>query len=188
MEEAIKNNVVTWCICDISQALALNHLFLMQRFCPVCGTRCHLHDQELAMACPSCHSLNFPKISPCIIVAIHRGEDEILLAQHAKYAQGLYTVLAGFVEAGESFEQCLHREIYEEVGIRVTNITYFASQCWPFPSQLMAAYTCEFESGEITVDNSELLDAKWFHRDNLPQMLPVEGSVAWRLIQSFIEK
>jgi len=97
-----------------------------------------------------------------------------------------YSVLAGFVEPGESFEECLQREVGEEVGLKVKNIQYFGSQPWPFPNSLMVGFTAEYDSGEIKIDKSEILDAGWFTADQLPQ-IPDTGSIARQLIDSFIQ-
>ena len=120
------------------------------------------------------------------MVRISRGR-EILLARAPRFAPGVYSVLAGFVEAGETLEQALHREVAEEVGIRVRNLHYFASQSWPFPHSLMVAFNAEYAEGEVRVDGQELLDARWFAPENLPA-LPSPMSMAWRLIQDFVAR
>ena len=110
----------------------------------------------------------FPRISPAIIVCIERG-DEILLARSSRFAQGFYSVLAGFVEAGESLEETVRREVEEETGIIVTDIRYFGSQPWPFPDSLMLGFTARYESGDLRIDGKEIVDAGWFRVDNLPE-------------------
>lgn len=168
-----------------SRALSLNNMLTNHTFCSHCGHKCTLARKEIAMQCPNCHALTYPPISPCVIVAIHR-DDKLLLARHASHTNRLATVLAGFLEAGETLEQCVQREIFEEVSLRVKNIRYFASQSWSFPSQLMTAFTCDYASGEIAVDNVEILEADWFSCANMPEIIPMHGTVARRLIENFI--
>ena len=133
------------------------------------------------MHCHSCQHRCFPRISPCIIVAIKR-QGEILLAHGRNHPQGIYSILAGFVESGETLEQAVHREVGEEVGIKVNNLCYFNSQPWPFPHSLMVGFLADYESGELEVDGVEILDAKWFAPDSLPP-IPPSFSVAGQLIQ-----
>jgi NAD+ diphosphatase len=156
------------------------------RFCGVCGSELSLSEDEVAFKCDKCGNIIYPRISPAVIVAITRG-DEILLAHSARFAKGMYSVIAGFVEAGETLEECVEREIGEEVGIKVKNIRYFRSQPWPYPDSLMLAFTAEYESGEIQVDNEEITDAGWYTADNLPG-LPSKASVARKLIDSWLDK
>lgn len=154
------------------------------RFCPKCGNRLMVKesDEESALFCPHCRNTIFPRIEPCIIVLVSRGND-VLLAQHRLRNTGFYSCLAGFIETGESAEQAVRREVMEETGIRVCNVRYRGSQSWPFPSQLMLGFTAEYEGGEIHVQESELKCAAWFPRDNCPAT-PPEGSMAYRLIHN----
>lgn len=140
------------------------------------------HQTLTARECPECRNLIFPRIEPCIIVLVSR-DDEILLARHVQRNQNIYACIAGFMEAGETAEQAVAREIMEETGITVRNIRYYGSQSWPFPSQLMLGFTAEYESGEIKLQEDELSDAQWFHRDNCPAS-PPPGSIAYRLIHN----
>jgi NAD+ diphosphatase len=153
------------------------------RFCGTCGTATILKDGERARECLSCGSLSYPRISPAVIVAVVRG-DRILLARAARFPPGLHSVLAGYVEPGETLEECVHREVREETGIEVTNLRYFASQPWPFPHSLMVAFIAEHSGGEIVVDGAELKDAGWFTGDALPE-IPGPMTVARRLIDWF---
>jgi len=125
-----------------------------------------------------------PRLSPAVIVRVTRG-DEILLARARRFPGRLYSVLAGFVEPGESLEECVARELEEEVGIEVAEITYFASQPWPFPHSLMIGFTATWVSGDLRIEEAELLDAGWFTRDNLPD-LPGRVSIARRLIDDWL--
>lgn len=164
------------------RAKALYEWLDRTRFCPRCGTRLTpgTNPQESSLTCPQCHNTIFPRIEPCIIVLVKRG-NEILLAQHSQRNTQYFSCLAGFIEAGESAEHAVRREIMEETGISVTNIRYFGSQSWPFPSQLMLGFTAEYESGEIQVQESEIQRALWFNRHNCPAT-PPEGSLAYQLI------
>jgi len=150
------------------------------RFCPYCGQPLRLHATENALECPACGRLHYPRIEPCIITLISRGE-EILLLRSVRDTAGIYACLAGFVEIGETLEQALRREVREETSLEVKDIRYAGSQGWPFPDQLMVGFYAEYESGEIRIQESEIADAQWFRRDALPP-LPKPGSIAWRLI------
>ena len=164
------------------RAKALCEWLTQTRFCPQCGNKLFLgcNENESSLVCRECENIIFPRINPCIIVLVTRGE-EILLALHRHRTTKYYSCLAGFMEAGESAEQAVRREIMEETGIIVKNIRYFGSQSWPFPSQLMLGFTAEYESGEIHIQESELQRAAWFPRDNCPAT-PPKGSIAYRLI------
>ena len=156
------------------------------QFCGRCGERMQHHQQDRAMTCPSCRLVSYPRLSPSIIVLVTRG-DEILLARNANWPQGMYSTLAGFVEAGESIEQTLHREVFEEVGLRVKNLKYFGSQSWPFPNSLMLGFHAEYDGGDIVCQAEEIADAQWFTIDNLPQTPPKTAISGW-LIHEFIEQ
>jgi NAD+ diphosphatase len=153
------------------------------RFCGSCGAATRLSSGERARECPTCGHLSYPRISPAVIMAVIRGE-KILLARARRFPAGFYSVLAGFVEPGETLEQCVRREVREETGVEVKNIRYFASQPWPFPHSLMIAFTTEYAGGEIRVDETELLDAGWYAAGELPS-IPDPISVARRLIDWF---
>ncbi len=155
------------------------------RYCGQCGKGTQLLKTEHAKACPECGLVVYPKISPAIIVAITKGE-KILLARGNRFTSKFYSILAGFVEPGENLEECVKREVLEEVGIRVDNIRYFGSQPWPFPDSLMLGFTAEYAGGELKPDPSEILTVDWFSADNLPE-IPGPLSIARRLIDNFIE-
>ncbi|WP_260261289.1 NAD(+) diphosphatase [Vibrio intestinalis] len=164
----------------MSKAVQYGHMTQSIRFCPQCGGRNHLNHNQLAMQCGECRTLHYPRIFPCIIVAV-RKQGEILLAQHPRHRNGMYTVIAGFLEVGETLEHCVAREVKEETGIEVKNIEYFGSQPWAFPSSMMMAFTAEYASGELTPDYRELTDAQWFAFDQLPPVAP-KGTIARSLI------
>lgn len=156
------------------------------RFCGRCGEETVPQEGEFARRCPRCGLHHFPRVSPAVIVRIERG-DEILLARSPHFAPGVYSTLAGFVEPGESMEQCVAREVFEEVGVRVKNIRYFGSQPWPFPHSLMVGFVADWESGEITPQPGEIEDAAWFTVETLPG-LPSRFSIARALIDEWVER
>lgn len=153
----------------------------LTRYCGKCGSLTENKINELAKQCSHCGSVFYPRISPAIIVAVTRG-DRILLAHNKNFRPNWYSVIAGFVEPGETFEDCVRREVFEEVGIRVKNIQYFDSQPWPFPDSLMIGFTAEHASGEIQVDGEEIEAADWYSFDALPPC-PTTTSIAGRLIE-----
>ena len=155
-------------------------------FCPSCGQPLQPHPTENALECPACGRLLFPRVEPCIIVLVSRGE-ELLLLRNVKDTRGVYACLAGFVEIGETLEQAVRREIREEAGLEVENIRYVGSQGWPFPDQLMMAFYADYKSGEIRIQESEIADARWFRPEALPP-LPRPGSIARRLIMNRISE
>jgi NAD+ diphosphatase len=156
------------------------------QFCGQCGARMELQKIERAKKCPQCGLLHFPRLAPAIIVAIERG-DKLLMARSRRFAPGVYSVLAGFAEPGESLEEAVVREVKEEVSISIKDIRYFGSQPWPFPHSLMIGFTATYAGGEISIDETELEDAGWFTTDNLPP-LPGRISIARKLIDWFITK
>ena len=152
------------------------------RYCGRCATPTTMKTTEFAMACPACGLLAYPRISPAVMVLIGRG-DELLLARSPHFKPGIFSALAGFVEAGETLEQCAVREVREEVGIEISNLRYFRSQPWPFPDSLMLAFFADYAGGEITPDPSEIEAAGWFSRQALPP-LPDQASIARHLIEA----
>lgn len=156
------------------------------KYCGRCGSPTVEKSDERARVCPSCGNTCFPRMSPAIIVSVQRGR-EILLARATRFPEGLYSVLAGFVDPGESLEECVMREVREEVGIEVKDISYFGSQPWPFPNSLMVAFTALYAAGEIRIDGKEIVDARWFSADNLP-LIPEKISIARRLIARFLQE
>jgi len=156
------------------------------QYCGRCGTPMEQDVTERAKRCPRCRLVNYPRISPAMIVIITRGED-VLLSRSPRFRPGVYSVQAGFVEMGESAEQTVEREVMEEVGLKVKNIRYFGSQPWPFPNSLMLGFTAEYESGELNVNLDELEDGGWYHFSQLPKP-PVQKSIAWKMLQWFIQQ
>jgi NAD+ diphosphatase len=152
------------------------------RFCGHCGTPTVKKSTEFAMACPACGLLAYPRISPAVMVLVERG-DELLLARSPHFRPGVFSALAGFVEAGESVEQCAVREVREEVGLEIAMLRYFRSQAWPFPNSLMIAFFADYAGGEITPDPAEIEAADWFPRDALPS-LPDHASISRHLIDA----
>ncbi len=155
------------------------------QFCGKCGTPTETMDKEMAKVCPECGFISFTRISPAVIVAIVK-EGKLLMAKHNYGQYRKYGLIAGFVEAGETLEEGLEREIMEEVGLKVKNIKYFGSQSWPFPHSLMIGFTAEYESGEIEVDGKEIAHAKWFETKDLPE-IPSRISIAGELIDWYVE-
>ena len=152
------------------------------RFCGRCGTPAAKKSDEFAMACPACGLLAFPRLSPAVMVLVRRN-DELLLARSPHFRPGIFSALAGFVEAGETVEQCAVREVREEVGVEIANLRYFQSQPWPFPDSLMLAFFADYAGGEITPDPTEIEAADWFPLNALPP-LPDHASIARRLIDA----
>ena len=155
------------------------------RFCGRCGGQMEADNSERAMRCEPCGTLNYPRIAPCVIVLVTRGE-ELLLARNVNFPRPMYSTLAGFIEAGESVEETLVREVREEVGVDVCNLRYFQSQSWPFPNQLMLGFFADYAGGEIVCDPSEIADARWFHHRDLP-LIPPAASVSGQLIRHYIQ-
>ena len=168
-----------------SRASILNTWVSNNIFCSVCGNDHLFNATEGAFECSCNNSPKYPSISPCIITLIH-DEDKILLGRSKFFPPNMYSTLAGFIEAGESAEQALAREVKEEVNVDVTDITYYSSQSWPFPAQLMLGYLCKYKSGDILLNDEELEDARWFNIHELP-IIPPQASISGQLIRSYIE-
>ncbi len=155
------------------------------RFCGRCGAEMYVDLGERAMRCDPCGTVNYPRIAPCIITLVTRG-DHMLLARNANFPRPMYSTLAGFIEAGESAEETLVREVKEEVGVDVDEIRYFGSQSWPFPNQLMLGYFARYAGGDIVCDPTEIADAGWYHYSDLPQVPPA-SSISGQLIRAFVD-
>jgi NAD+ diphosphatase len=156
------------------------------RYCGRCGTPTLTKPDERAKQCLACGHVVYPRVSPAMMVLVTRGR-ELLLARTNRFPNAMYSALAGFVELGESIEDCIHREVREEVGVEVDNLVYFASQSWPFPHSLMIAYTAEYAAGDLRPCNAEIADAKWFPLDALPQ-LPSPVSISRALIDATVAR
>ena len=154
------------------------------QYCGHCATPMTQLIGDRAKRCPNCGLVNYPRLSPAIIVLIARGE-EVLLARAPRFPSAMFSVLAGFVEPGESLEETLIREVREEVGIEVKDIRYFGSQPWPFPNSLMIGFTAVYADGEIAIEPTEIAEAAWFHKHNLPN-IPPKLSIARKLIDWFV--
>ena len=156
------------------------------QYCGVCGDRTTVSGNDRSMTCDKCHQIFYPRLSPSIIVLVTRGE-ELLLARNSRARGNFYSTLAGFVEPWESIEAAVHREVFEEVGVTITNLKYFGSQSWPFPNSLMLGFHAEYESGEFQLQEEEIADARWFHYEDLPHH-PAMVSIAGRLINDYITR
>lgn len=159
------------------------HWDLQSRHCPRCGAATERVRGSWGKRCGSCRSDHFPHIHPCAIILVKHG-DRLLLTRKAEWVPGRYSLVAGFLDFGESLEECAIREVREETGIEICNIRYVGSQSWPFPSQLMAGFVADYAGGEIAVDTSELEDARWFGTDALPALPPPRSIARW-IIDNF---
>lgn len=163
------------------------HYQSTHNYCAKCGSQTALAPSGKWLHCVSCQREIYPHITPAMIVAVTKG-DKLLLAQTKHFAPDVWSVLAGFCEVGESAEQTVAREVFEEVGIRVKNIRYFGSQYWPFPNSLMLAFTAEYDSGEIVLQADEIRAAGFYSADKLPGRPSSKYSIANQLIDDFIQK
>jgi NAD+ diphosphatase len=168
-----------------SKAVLVNDWYISHRFCGRCGAKTVLDEKDMMMKCPACGQNHYPRIAPAIIVAIRKG-DELLMAQHSYHDTIRYALIAGFVEPGESIEEAVHREVLEEVGVRIKNLKYMKSQSWPFPNSLMLGFSADYESGDIKVDGDEIVKAKWFKKDEIIRYASDISISDW-LVQNFID-
>ena len=167
-----------------SRAVQLAEWARTHRFCGHCANPMQLASGERAFKCPACGMVAYPRISPAMMVLIKK-DDHILLARHVVSPTGRFSALAGFLEAGESIEEAIHREVMEEVGLKVKNLQYFGSQSWPFPHSLMIAFTAEYAGGEITPDASEIAEARWFGPQDVQPEPPPGVSISNRLVNAY---
>ena len=156
------------------------------RFCGRCGAATHAKADERAKECPACGLVAYPRVSPAMMVLVTRGS-EVLLARAHRFPPAMFSALAGFVEPGETIEDCIRREVREEVGVEVGRLEYFASQSWAFPHSLMIAFTAEYAGGELRTDDTEIAEARWFAFDAVPK-LPPSLSIARRLIDATVSR
>ncbi len=180
-------------ILDIDDYWAMNRAFHLAnwdrgtRFCGACATPMERSEGEISKFCPSCGGRSYPQIAPAVIMAVVR-EGKLLMAHSRRHPGNLYSVLAGFVEAGETLEHTVSREVHEESGVLVKDIQYFSSQPWPFPNSLMIAFTAEYAGGELTAEDDEIDDIGWFGPDEIPAEIPSTYSIARRLIEWFVSE
>ena len=167
------------------KAVLVRDWYISHRFCGRCGAKTQLDEKDMMMKCPSCGQNHYPRIAPAIIVAIRKG-DELLMAKHSYHDNIRYALIAGFVAPGESIEEAVHREVLEEVGVKIKNLKYQRSQSWPFPNSLMLAFTADYDSGDIKVDGDEIVKAKWFKKDEIIRY-GSDISISDWLIQEFID-
>jgi len=169
----------------VARASQLLHWRRTHRYCGLCGSPTRPGESGHVLECAACGQQFFPRINPCVIMLVTRG-DEVLLARGARYRGGYYSCLAGFIEIGETAEQTIVREVREEVGVEIGNIRYVESQPWPFPSQLMLGFLADHRGGEIDPDPAEIEDARWFSIHDLPKIPAAPVTIAGRLIEGYI--
>ncbi|MDD7318517.1 MAG: NAD(+) diphosphatase [Prevotella sp.] len=170
---------------EAGKCAEINYWDMNTRFCCVCGAPMHKHT-DISKRCSNCGKEVWPQLAPAVIVLIRKG-DEVLLV-HAKNFRGdYYGLVAGFVETGESLEEAAMREVMEETGLRISNLRYFASQPWPYPSGLMIGFNADYAGGDIRLQRSELSSGGWFGRDNLPK-IPEKLSIARQLIDHWLKE
>ena len=184
----IRELIQLWSTTEFLQASRAVQLLEWRRnhkFCSHCGHATEIHSKEYAMVCPACGYHQYPRVQPCVITIITKGNDELLLAKSARNKSNMYGLIAGFVEVGETLEEAVQREAFEEVGVKLKNIRYMSSQPWPFPSNLMIAFHAEYDSGDIQLQLEEISDAQFFKFDQLPE-IPFKGSIAHSMIMQVI--
>jgi NAD+ diphosphatase len=157
------------------------------QFCGACGAPTQGHATQRARVCEACRLEFYPRVAPAMIVAVERGP-EILLARSPHFPPEIFSVLAGFVEPGESAEEAVHREVFEETAIRVRNVRYFGSQPWPFPHSLMLGFQAEYAGGEVVPQAGEIEAAGFFHVDALPMTFSGRVSISQWLLQDFLRR
>lgn len=174
------NNIFSIC----GKAYQILYWDQTHQFCGRCGCKTNNLGKEFAKLCPNCNFISYPRISPAIIVGITKG-NKILLAHNKNFPNDIHSTIAGFLDPNETLDDCIKREVYEEVGIQIKNIKYFNSQPWPYPNSIMIGFTAEYESGEILVDGEEITHADWYDKDNLPA-LPNETTIARQIINKLL--
>ncbi len=167
-------------------AIQILDWYRTNKFCGRCGNETRQHDTDRAMVCGDCQIHSYPRLSPSIITLVH-DEKRVLLARNHRFPEGMYSTLAGFVEPGESIEETVRREVYEEVGVKLRKLEYLGSQPWPFPNSLMLGFLAEYESGDIVLQEEEIADARWYEIDQLPG-IPGKVAISRWLIDSYLER
>lgn len=170
----------------IGRARQVVEWYRNHRYCGQCGKPTGDAATDRSRKCDDCGIMFYPRLSPSIIVLVTRGED-VLLAKNANARGNFYSTLAGFIEPGESIEEAVHREVFEEVGIKVKNLQYFSSQSWPFPNSLMLGFIAEYDSGEIVLQKDEIADAQFFHYTAMPNR-PAMVSISGWLVDAHLKK
>jgi NAD+ diphosphatase len=157
------------------------------QFCGVCASPTELSANDRSRSCPECKIPTYPRLAPAMIVAVEK-DNQLLLARSPHFPAGIMSVLAGFVEPGESAEEAVMREVFEETAIVVKDVEYFSSQAWPFPNSLMLGFRAKYDSGEIKIDGEEIVAADWFAADAMPTAFPGNVSISQWLIRDFLER
>lgn len=168
-----------------SRAVLVRDWYKSHQYCGSCGTKTVIDKKDMMLICPECGQMHYPRIAPAIIVTIN-NDGKLLMAKHSYHKTSGYALIAGFVEAGESIEEAVRREVKEEVGIEITNIQYVKSQPWPFPNSLMLGFTADYDGGEISVDGDEIIDAKWFKPEEIEIPSSTISISSW-LIRNYIK-
>ncbi|MFO1258487.1 MAG: NAD(+) diphosphatase [Gammaproteobacteria bacterium] len=158
----------------------------MHQYCGQCGQKTEVRSQDFSKYCATCNEYFYPRLAPSVIVLVHRG-NEILLGRKSTFGPGIYSCLAGFIEPGETAEMTVHREIFEEANVTVSDLEYVGSQSWPFPESFMLGFFAKYQSGTLKIDTNELEDAQWFNINALPKM-PTQASIAYDLIKTYVEQ
>lgn len=170
----------------ISKAYQIIQFNKTHRFCSRCGLKIiSKRGRHQEHDCANCKLSFYPPIAPSIIVLIKKN-DMILMARSPHFAAGTYGLIAGFVEPGESVETAVHREVFEEVGLKINNLRYFGSQSWPFPNALMLGFTADYVSGDIIIDSIEIEAAGWYNINNLPGLPSLKSSISYKMLNSFL--
>ena len=167
------------------RGVSIRDWYIQYQYCGRCGTKNQIQNNETVLICPECGQKHRPRISPAVIVAITK-ENQLLMAHHSYYDDFEYSLIAGFVEPGESVEEAVHREVFEEIGIKIKNLKYKTSQSFPFPDSLMLGFSAQYDSGKIKVDGKEILKAVWFDKEDVPQF-DSDMSIAHWLIEDYFE-
>ncbi|MGI9595774.1 MAG: NAD(+) diphosphatase [Acidimicrobiales bacterium] len=158
------------------------------QFCSRCGSPTEVQDSERARTCPACRLMAFPRLTPAVIMLVERDDGRALLAWGRQFPGRFFSALAGFVEPGETLEQCVAREVREEAGIEVGNVRYFGSQPWPFPHSLMVGFNADYAGGELLIQESEIVEADWYSHDQLPPVPKGRMSIAGWLIEDWMTR
>lgn len=170
----------------VFKAFSIIHWDKSHQYCGYCGKNTNTQKNRFEKICAVCQVSFYPRISPSIIVLIH-NDDKLIMARSHHFASGVYGLIAGFVEVGETIEEAVHREVKEEIGIQIKNVTYKYSQPWPFPDTLMLGFTAEYASGEIIIDKTEIEDAGWYSYNNLPGRPSTSRSISSKLLEEFVK-